>query len=243
MLTDTNNGLDMVLVAGREGIVLLWFDESQRAWRSNVVGPGSVQDRTYWGSGSVDVARVRDDDVGYIPACEVGPIPLSSRGQANAKQHSVQAYHGNTVSVYIKEANAPKGAASLKDRTNWKRIVVDDFGQLDPQQRTGTIHHVASVKIDNSDVDSFVIACVGARESPLLYELTKYLNYIFSFVSALGKRELFFIVGCGFLTMRALTAGLSRESGCVHVHPDRSFARSVQEDQALGRIGWSHCDR
>jgi hypothetical protein len=73
LLPGDNNGLDMVLVAGREGIVLLWFDETTKKWTHNVVGTGHPKEagNPYWGSGSVDVARVGSDPVGYIACCEV----------------------------------------------------------------------------------------------------------------------------------------------------------------------------
>lgn len=72
----STNGLDVVLVAGREGIVLIYYDTSARKWEYNIVGAGLPQEQgtgnPYWGSGSVDVARVGDDSVGYIATCEVG---------------------------------------------------------------------------------------------------------------------------------------------------------------------------
>lgn len=75
LLKEMNNGgRDMVLIAPREGVVALWADVTPRlAWRSRVVGNGLPQSRgnPYWGSGSVDVARVGNDAVGYIVACEV----------------------------------------------------------------------------------------------------------------------------------------------------------------------------
>ena len=68
-----NGGRDMVLIASREGIVALWADVAAREWRSRVVGSGLPQSggNPYWGSGSVDVARVGNDAVGYVVTCEV----------------------------------------------------------------------------------------------------------------------------------------------------------------------------
>jgi hypothetical protein len=72
LLPGANNGLDMALVAGREGTVLLWFNE-KTGWTYNVVGTGIPREagNPYWGSGSVDIVRVHDDDVGYVATCEV----------------------------------------------------------------------------------------------------------------------------------------------------------------------------
>jgi hypothetical protein len=73
LVQGANNGLDMVLVAGREGVVLLWFDESAKKWEYNVIGTGLPKEgnNPHWGSGTVDIARVGDDPVGYITSCEV----------------------------------------------------------------------------------------------------------------------------------------------------------------------------
>ncbi|KAJ7579945.1 hypothetical protein C8J56DRAFT_833992 [Mycena floridula] len=134
------NGLDMVLVAGREGIVLLWFDENKSKWEHHVVGTGLPPDEVspYWGSGSVDVARVGDDSVGYIATCE--------------------GFHGNVVSVYVKNSQGVKGPESLKQDV-WRRIQVDTFGPL--HNHAGTIHSVRTVKIGESESEAFGIACMG----------------------------------------------------------------------------------
>ncbi|KAJ7107338.1 hypothetical protein C8R44DRAFT_637345 [Mycena epipterygia] len=147
LLPGTNDGLDMVLVAGKEGIVLLWFNTTSNKWEHHIVGTGSQQkgDNPYWGSGSVDVVRVGDDPVGYIATCE--------------------AFHGNIVAVYTKPPNSTKGAASLKEKI-WSRFVIDDFGPVDSGTHTGTIHHVHVTQNATSALDSFGIACMGARKSP-----------------------------------------------------------------------------
>jgi aldos-2-ulose dehydratase len=75
----------------------------------------------------------------------------------------MQGFHGNTVSVYIKGPNAPSGAASLKANV-WTRVVIDNFGPLDTQQHTGTIHNVVAARVKKDAFDSFGIACMGARE-------------------------------------------------------------------------------
>ncbi|KAJ8082437.1 hypothetical protein PM082_008292 [Marasmius tenuissimus] len=144
ILPKTNGDLDMILVSGREGIVLLWFDQTEHVWKHNVVGEGIPQSagNPYWGSGSVDVCRVGDDEVGYIATCE--------------------GFHGNLVAVYIKSRSAPKGAEALKDRSHWKRVVVDDFGPLNSESHTGTIHNVKAVQVPGSNTyGSFAIACMG----------------------------------------------------------------------------------
>ncbi|EJD34921.1 hypothetical protein AURDEDRAFT_154969 [Auricularia subglabra TFB-10046 SS5] len=134
--------LDTALVAGREGIVHLYFDKSS-VWRYVVIGTGLPQEQgnPYWGSGSVDVGAVHDDPVGYIATCE--------------------AFHGNVVSVYVKKPGAPKGVESLYNAANWKRIQIDSYGPLN-EEHTGTIHHVVTGDFDGVGVDAFGIACMGA---------------------------------------------------------------------------------
>ncbi|KAI6025448.1 hypothetical protein EDC04DRAFT_240280 [Pisolithus marmoratus] len=152
LLKGMNNARDMVLIASREGAVALWADVTGGGvvWKERVIGTGLPQSENnpYWGSGSVDFARVNNDDVGYIVTCE--------------------AFHGNIVSVYVKDNNtAPTGGESLKDSScEWKRVQIDDFGPLSAQH-TGTIHHVASIKDRTENIESFAVACIGAPSDKL----------------------------------------------------------------------------
>ncbi|KAI8970758.1 hypothetical protein BD414DRAFT_233610 [Trametes punicea] len=162
-LGNVQQGLDTALVAGREGVVYLYYDTDGGKWKYNVVGTGLPQegDNPYWGSGSVDVGAVHDDPVGYIATCE--------------------GFHGNVVSVYIKKEGAPKGAASLLDSTHWERVKIDDFGPLNAEH-TGTIHHVATADFEGVGIDAFAIACMGApigkpeNEGVYLYRPTDLRN-------------------------------------------------------------------
>lgn len=74
----------------------------------------------------------------------------------------MQGLHGNTVSVYVKDSSAPKGTASLKEKV-WKRIVIDNYGPLKPEDHMGTIHYVTATRVGQNEFDSFVIACMGSR--------------------------------------------------------------------------------
>ncbi|KAG5730224.1 hypothetical protein E4T56_gene11637 [Termitomyces sp. T112] len=140
LLPKTNENLDMILAAGREGLVLFWFDKPSQVWKYNVVSEGLPQsgNNPYWGSGSVDICRVGDDTIGYIATCE--------------------AFHGNIVSVYVKKPDAPRGVEALKNRTYWKRVVLTDFGSLN-EQYTGTLHHVMAGP--ETLPGSFTVACIG----------------------------------------------------------------------------------
>ncbi|EIN03466.1 hypothetical protein PUNSTDRAFT_128760 [Punctularia strigosozonata HHB-11173 SS5] len=140
VIPGANNGLDQVLLAGREGISLIWYNETSKKWMSEHLGSGLSQTRgnPFWGSGSVDVAKVHDDSAGYIASCE--------------------AFHGNTVSVYTKPTNAPK---SQLRGVNWTRHVLEDFGPLN-KEHTGSIHYVVCADIDNDGVEELLVALMGS---------------------------------------------------------------------------------
>ncbi|KAJ7358326.1 hypothetical protein DFH08DRAFT_953498 [Mycena albidolilacea] len=133
----------MILAAGKEGIFLLWFDTSTQKWDHDVVGAGlpEASGLRYWGSGSLNIFRLGDDPVGYIATYD--------------------AFLGNVVAVYTKPQNSTKCAASLK-KNLWSRHVVDGFGPLSSDGQTGTIHHVAAIRLPTGTGESFAIACMGA---------------------------------------------------------------------------------
>ncbi|KAJ7576257.1 hypothetical protein C8J56DRAFT_900175 [Mycena floridula] len=85
LIHDTaENGLDIVPIAAFEGIVLLWFDENESKWERHLVGTGLPPDQVtpYRGAGSLDVARIGDDSIGYIAICvaNISRTPKESRG-------------------------------------------------------------------------------------------------------------------------------------------------------------------
>ncbi|KAF8969197.1 hypothetical protein BDZ97DRAFT_1964191 [Flammula alnicola] len=144
-----NEGYDMIVVAGREGIATLWFDRGLARWEHAIVGQGlphnPASGNPYWGSGSVDICKAGADSVGYIATCE--------------------GFHGNIVSVYLKNTGAPTGPESLKSGSFWRRHVIDDYGPL-TADHTGTIHNVTTISTGAS-TEPFGIACMGVRESLL----------------------------------------------------------------------------
>jgi hypothetical protein len=75
----------------------------------------------------------------------------------------MEGFHGNSVAVYVKNPSAPKGTESLKLNV-WKRVVIDNYGPLDPVQHTGTIHNVHATWTGKDEFESFAIACMGARK-------------------------------------------------------------------------------
>lgn len=68
---------DQILLAGRDGIDLLWHNDGK--WESYNVGRGLPQSpgNPYWGAGSVAFGRVGSDYAAYIPATEVGFFHIS----------------------------------------------------------------------------------------------------------------------------------------------------------------------
>lgn len=158
-----NNGLDQVLIAGRGGVHLLWYEAHAKKWASENIGRGlpEVKGNPYWGAGSgtylfilrlelqkiviiapilflVDVARVHADASGYIACAE--------------------AFHGNTVSVYVKSKGAPKDKVG---GSWWTRHVLEDFGELN-DVHTGSVHHVCCADIDGDGVEETLVACMGS---------------------------------------------------------------------------------
>lgn len=69
----------------------------------------------------------------------------------------MKAFHGNTVSVYLKPAGSPAGIV----RAKWTRHVLDVFGPLN-EKHTGSIHQVVCADIDGDGVDEFLVAMMGA---------------------------------------------------------------------------------
>ncbi|KAG9093442.1 hypothetical protein FS749_014371 [Ceratobasidium sp. UAMH 11750] len=144
----TADELDRALVAGREGVSLLWMEQRTGQWRYENIGTGVPQARVphnnpYWGSGSVATGRVENDSVGYIASCE--------------------AFHGNLVSVHVK----PRGMCpdNIVAQEHWRRFVIDDFGPLKTKDYTGTIHHVQCADLDGDGIDSIIVACMGYPEN------------------------------------------------------------------------------
>ncbi|KAJ3876870.1 hypothetical protein F5051DRAFT_453502 [Lentinula edodes] len=141
IVKSTNGGLDQILLAGREGINLIWYDETWQTWKSKNLGSGlgPSPENPYWGAGCVSLGKVDTDSSGYIGSAE--------------------GFHGNRVSVYVKEKNAPPGEIA---NAKWTRHVLHDFGSLNPRHE-GSIHHVICADIDGDGVDELLVACMGSN--------------------------------------------------------------------------------
>lgn len=84
-LPKSNGELDMVVVAGREGITLLWFDRVGQHWSSSNINEGlTLADAgntvaPFLGCGGVEICPVGEDYIGYIATVEVS---MNRRGSA-----------------------------------------------------------------------------------------------------------------------------------------------------------------
>ncbi|KAJ4480225.1 hypothetical protein J3R30DRAFT_3370961 [Lentinula aciculospora] len=141
IVKSTNGGLDQILLAGREGINLIWYDEIAQTWKSKNLGSGvgPSPNNPYWGAGCVSLGKVNIDSTGYIGSAE--------------------GFHGNRVSVYVKDKDAPFGEIA---NAKWTRYVLHDFGALNPRHE-GYIHHVICADIDGDGVDELLVACMGSN--------------------------------------------------------------------------------
>lgn len=159
--TDGVMPFDQIVLAGADGVDVLWFDS--RDWQKFKVGNGLLPtpDNPFYGAGSVSVGRVGNDYAGYICCAE--------------------AFHGNTVSVYTKAAGAPHGIVHAQ----WNRHELTDFAPLNAKH-TGSIHQVVCADIDGDGEDEFLVAMMGSdpadfeRTGVWCYKLTDKVNGKFS---------------------------------------------------------------
>ncbi|KAI1389698.1 uncharacterized protein F4822DRAFT_442905 [Hypoxylon trugodes] len=140
------DGLDSLLVASREGVNWLYFEDGK--WTHKSIGLG--EERTpeqsatsetpgtgdNWGSGNVDIGRVDDDSFAYIA--------------------TIDPFHGPTVSVYTKVNEG-------SEKFTWKRHVLDVYGT--PNQRMkygdGPGHFVVCGDFDGDGDDEFLVSHMG----------------------------------------------------------------------------------
>ncbi|KAJ3826741.1 hypothetical protein F5878DRAFT_619848 [Lentinula raphanica] len=136
-----DGGLDKILIAGREGVTLLWYDEAVKTWMSKNLGSGGSPSpgNPYWGSGCVALGKVRLDTSGFIGTAE--------------------GFHGNRVAVYVKNKDDQVGEIA---NANWNRYVLHDFGDLNARHE-GYIHHVICADIDGDGDDELLVACMGSN--------------------------------------------------------------------------------
>jgi hypothetical protein len=134
------SNLDSVLIASEEGVTWLYFDPEERKWHAKLIGTGEmcqVSKTGFKGSGNVDVGKVGNDTFAYIA--------------------TVEPFHGNTVAVYYKD----KDSDCLLTGCNWKRVVLDVYGDPSPIGE-GAGHFIVCGDFDNDGDDEFLVALRGS---------------------------------------------------------------------------------
>lgn len=132
-----NSELDSVLLATEEGISFLYYDDEKDNWVIEQIGSGELTQESktgFKGSGDVDAGKIGDDNFAYIA--------------------TVEPFHGNTISVYIKDTDN-----TLTD-FKWKRIVLDVYDNPN-ELGEGPAHFVVCADFDNDGDDEFLIALRG----------------------------------------------------------------------------------
>jgi hypothetical protein len=174
-------GLDKAIVAGREGVSLVWLDEKSQQWQHANIGTGLPQMRKphqnpYWGAGSVATARVANDSVGYIASCEVSLVSerLFVSDSPRQPRHSMATSYRFTSSLLARvrtKSLAVKTGAGLSSMISVPSSMGSVSGSffvfqtfLNPHTVTGTIHNVMCADLDGSGVDSIIVSCMGYRE-------------------------------------------------------------------------------
>ncbi|CAF1533437.1 unnamed protein product [Rotaria socialis] len=135
--------LDNILVASREGITWVYFNQKLKQWRIERIGDGEQglrEETGIYGSGAVAVGRTGKDSVSYIVATEP--------------------FHGNMVAVYVKTMN------NVLKEIQWKRYVLDVYGHPEGE---GPLHHVICADFDKDGDDEFLIALRGPSPTQGVY--------------------------------------------------------------------------
>lgn len=128
---------DSLLLASDEGVTWLYFDDTQQHWQQVRIGDGELTQfptTGFRGSGDMDAGRLGDDPFAYVAA--------------------IEPFHGNTVAVYLKNADTPAASAT------WRRVLLDVFG--DPNENgEGPGHQVVCADFDGDGDDEFLVALRG----------------------------------------------------------------------------------
>ncbi|CAF3287449.1 unnamed protein product [Rotaria socialis] len=131
------NSLDQLLIASREGLSWLYYNENSAKWIIVKIATGEEKEKqqtNYYGSGNVDIGKVGSDTFAYIVA--------------------IEPFHGSVVSVYTKTAN------NSLTHIQWQRHILDEYGYPN-ENGEGTGHHVICADFDKDGDDEFLVALRG----------------------------------------------------------------------------------
>ncbi|KAL1636192.1 hypothetical protein SLS58_009886 [Diplodia intermedia] len=146
---DGPNGLDSMLIASREGLTRLYYQDS--VWRRDHITDGEAREPRqllnsefpgsgdHWGTGGSDAGRVGADPFAYIA--------------------TVEPFHGNIVCAYTKVDQGMK-------TNKWQRHVLDIFGTPGQQLKygDGPLHYVVCGDFDGDGDDEFLVSAFGPVE-------------------------------------------------------------------------------
>ncbi|CAF1649495.1 unnamed protein product [Rotaria magnacalcarata] len=131
------NSLNQLLIASREGLSWLYYNENSAKWIIVKIGAGEEKEKqqtNYYGSGNVDIGKVGSDNFAYIVA--------------------IEPFHGSVVSVYTKTTN------NSLTQIQWQRHILDEYGYPN-ENGEGTGHHVVCADFDKDGDDEFLVALRG----------------------------------------------------------------------------------
>jgi hypothetical protein len=145
VLPDEKTGFDAFVLASEEGIIWMAYDQTSQTWRKVILGTGDHSQvppdgmvkgdkEIFKGSGNIAVGKIGEDPYAYLA--------------------TVEPFHGNIVTVYCKDDNAPI------EKAQWKRFVLDVFNNLN-EQSEGPGHHVVCHDFDGDGEDEFLVALRG----------------------------------------------------------------------------------
>ncbi|CAF3963763.1 unnamed protein product [Rotaria sordida] len=140
-----DGGLDNILIASREGINWLYFNQNLTQWTIVHIGDGEKEQKqqtAYYGSAGIGVGGVGNDSFAYMAA--------------------IEPFHGNVISVYTKNTNSSLG------QIQWTRYVLDVYGYPDKNGQ-GPAHHVVCADFDKDGDDEFLVSLRGPSPNQGVY--------------------------------------------------------------------------
>lgn len=142
----TPDGLDGMLIASREGLTRLYYQDAK--WHREVISIGVPKEARqsptsespgsgdHWGVGCVDAGRVAGDPFAYIATLEP--------------------FHGTSVCVYTRDQRG-------FEQNTWKRHVLETIGTPNQllKMGDGPGHYIACADFDGDGDEEFLLALLG----------------------------------------------------------------------------------
>ncbi|CAF1126501.1 unnamed protein product [Adineta steineri] len=141
----SGESLDKLIIASSEGLHWFYYNESSQQWTIEKIVDGEQEEKqqtNYYGTGGVDIGRIGNDPIAYIPA--------------------IEPFHGDIVAVYVKSIN------SSSKEIQWQRHILDVYGYPN-QNGEGPGHHVICADFDKDGEDEFLLALRGPAPNEGVY--------------------------------------------------------------------------